>query len=666
MLLKPILSKIATQGIWGSIILATMACTPSSIIVSPNTPNPVASTTPSTTETILQAATDAQQRAPQERAQIMLSATEQLLEKADTDWAHKLVARIDSNQLLDNDFIRYTLVSSELAIAREDFFEAQSLLSTQRLETLWQQQQIEIEDQQQLRQRRAELAAKLGDAETSIKERIILATLLLPGEESTDNQEAIWQNLMSLPKERLESLSQTTQASVLQGWYQLAFTNKSSQDDLEAQNSAVRQWVYTHPNHPASQQLPSDLQLLTQLIEEQPQQIALLLPLKGKLATAGRAIRDGFFAAYFEAYKKQQDTATIRVYDTSAYDINSLYDQAVSEGAKLVIGPLSKANVADLETRLQLPAPTLALNYLDKTSLGDIPNKTEPGDSTDNSEDNAITDLSAIEDSSTSTTPRLENLYQFGLSLEDEARQVAERAWLEGHRIALVIAPTSGWGTRSALAFMDTWKNLGGTVVKHSEFAKDAEYSKVIKSALSIDASEQRSRKLKRLFGQRFEFEPRRRKDIDMIFLVARPKEGRQIKPTLAFHYAGSVPVYSTSQIFASMRKDNKDSDLNGIRFTTLPWVFDGKIPAKKAIQDNLKVAGTYERLYAMGVDAFLLYPRLRQLQQRPGMKLYGATGELEMTTGNRIIRHQQWAEIQAGEAKPLPAIVTGYQADES
>jgi len=74
----------------------------------------------------------------------------------------------------------------------------------------------------------------------------------------------------------------------------------------------------------------------------------------------------------------------------------------VDEGAELIIGPLGREQVSQLSALEQLPVPTLAVNYSEDS---------EPAG----------------------------NLYQFGLSAEDEARQVAQRAWVEGHRTAMIL-----------------------------------------------------------------------------------------------------------------------------------------------------------------------------------------------------------------------------------
>jgi outer membrane PBP1 activator LpoA protein len=254
--------------------------------------------------------------------------------------------------------------------------------------------------------------------------------------------------------------------------------------------------------------------------------------------------------------------------------------------------------------------------------------------------------------------------YQFGLSLEDESIQAVERAWQEGHRYAAVIASSAEWSSRAAKVFVEHWRSRGGTVVADRRYDEGSNYSDIIKSLLNIDQSEQRARKLRSLLGRPFEFEPRRRQDIDMIFLVARSSEGQQIKPTLAFYYAGDIPVYATSQIYSSAEDASKNRDLDGIRFTTLPWILESDNPSKQLIHQYINVSPSYERLYALGVDAFLLHDRLQQLTQSKDSFIYGKTGKLKSDQQQRIVREQPWAEIIQGVAQPLPQLI--QQKDES
>lgn len=568
---------------------------------------------------IEQAISIAEQQTSPEKETRYIELTDELREQGEIAKALSLMSRIEPTQLSDTLYARYAVVASQLYSADQAVFRSESLLSNERLMRLW--PSLSIEDQQQLHRKKAENYTQLGNSNDSAKERILLSRLLTDGLDITENNELLWQELSKLSLEQIESQQQQATEAVLSGWYQLALINKANEASLDTKRSQVNTWVSANPGHPASLELPLDLQLLNSLIELRPRKVALLLPVEGKLALAGKTIRDGFMAAYYN--HSQEYAPTVSVYDTSLEPVNAIYDRAVSEGADLIIGPLEKEKLAELQRRPLLPVAVLGLNY-----------NTDDVDS---------------------SVPSGQSVYQFGLSLEDEARQAAERAWLAGHRRAMVLASSADWSQRAADAFRQRWQEQGGLVTVTQTFDKNSNYSDSIKNALDIDDSQTRARKLKRLFGRNFEFEPRRRKDIDMIFLVARSSEGQQLKPTLAFHYAGRVPVYATSQIYSPQQSISKNSDLNGIRFTTLPWILEPEKRDANLMNENVKVPPNYERLYAMGIDAFRLHDRLQQLSRSPNTSIYGTTGKLRLDLNKRIIREQPWAEIVKGEAQALP-----------
>ena len=152
------------------------------------------------------------------------------------------------------------------------------------------------------------------------------------------------------------------------------------------------------------------------------------------------------------------------------------------------------------------------------------------------------------------------------------------------------------------------------------------------------------------LYMNSLEFEPRSRRDIDFIYMPSYSHQARQLKPLLAFHYAGDIPVYSTSQVYNG-KSDQNLSDLNGIKFATLPWFFSDGAYEKSLIESYSDNTSSLQHFYAMGVDAYHIYPRLEQLKQIEQAQFYGQTGKLSIVEGNIIFREQSWAEIRNGEA---------------
>lgn len=613
---------ITPQRIFSSalfcVVLTLAGCggTPRSDVLSP------AELDAQTSERVRELIVQAQQAESPEKDQAYLEAADLLLQANEVDWSRNLLASIDPDVLFNEDFVKYTLLYSRIAIDQDAPFLAQRILTNPRVEQQW--NSLSPEAAQTLRARRAELFALLGESNDSIEERISLSQYLLTDEEKSANQDAIWRSLMSLPQSELERLSAESSDRLLQGWYGLAAISKNNEADLELQQAEIDAWMSRWPDHPATTYPPSDLQLLRQLVENQPRQVALLLPLEGNLERSGKAVRDGFMAAYYEAKNRDSRVPEVRIFDTSNGNIDNIYQLAVDDGAEFIVGPLEKENVAQLNLRLNLPVPTLALNEVDN-AFG-YP----------------------------------EGLYQFGLGPEDEAKQVARRAWLEGHRTAMLLIEQAGdAGTRAADTFISVWTELGGTVVNQTYFDTGSDYNQIVQAALLVNDSQERRRALQRLLGKPLEFQARRRHDVDMIFLFARPETARQIKPTLAFHDAAILPVYATRRVYLGGDNLKNDRDLNEIRFSTLPWLFNSQCPQKEAIVKHAKPSDSFSHLYALGVDAYRLYPRLPQLEQINGAKFYGCTGALQLLESRKIEREQVWAKISDGRAVPLPTVVS-------
>jgi outer membrane PBP1 activator LpoA protein len=317
-------------------------------------------------------------------------------------------------------------------------------------------------------------------------------------------------------------------------------------------------------------------------------------------------VRDGFVAAYLE-----QPPATrprLKIYDVAAGSVGSAYTQAISDGAAFVVGPLTKEDVAAVVPLSDGRTPVLALNFL--------------GDSM--------------------STPQ--NFYQYSLLPEDEARIVARRAAADGRLNGVVIVPGNEWGNRVAAAFADELSHLGGTVLDSAHFeTSQVDFSDVIKQVLQVHA---------------VKGEPStHRTDAAFVFVAAGSAGiARQILPQLKFHYAGDVPVYSTSDSFEPDPTAN--SDLDGMLFPDMPWMVASD-PVTAQIRDAVRAAwpartARRDRLYAFGFDAYRLVPALRSKAPAESNEISGVTGKLHRDDHNRIRRDLDWSQIRNGVPNPL------------
>ncbi len=555
------------------------------------------------------------------REELQLQAAELLFDAGQMELAQQLsdevraqLATSIDNNLLNN---RLAMLDARLLIAAGDYPAALAALEQpallDNLETLPLAQQLSISDL------RATIYALQGNYLASAQQRIYTAPLLAELQQQ-ENRDKIWDSLMYVPIADLKHYFPHAVSQDYRGWLELALIAKDNQGDLDQQLRQLDNWQLRWSEHPAANQLPGGLELLRELAADRPTKVALLLPLSGKLADYGRAVRDGFVAAYYQTRQQQGQVPQLMVIDSNSDpDFIKLYHQAVDDGAELIIGPLDKQRLRLLFDEGDLPAPTLALNRID--DYGHPP----------------------------------EQLVQFSLSPLDEARQVADIAFLDNHRRAMLIIPEGEWGANVSAAFNDEWQKLGGEVLAASIFSGQKDYSSTIKNALLLQTSEQRARRIQQVGGEQIEFAPRRREDIDMVFLLARPQQARSIKPLLAYHYAADLPVYATSRVYGGHNQPGLNKDINGLRFTDMPWVLEKPGELRLRIDKELPGNRHLPHMVALGIDSFQLYPRIRQLQLIPNSRVYGQTGTLKLNEQQQIERTLLFAEIKQGRAKLIP-----------
>lgn len=578
-------------------LLAACASSPSSNLGElPRTPD-------ATVEQLLERA--AASKSPEEAAALRLSAADQTARQGDPVRAAQILQQVRMELLKPGLQILASTLGAELALTRNDAKGALTALGHPSLQRLG-----ELPADQQVRAHvvRARALEADGQILPAARERVFIAPLLV-GDAASQNHEAIWTLVGALPLEQLQAPG----TDDLGGWLSLALAVKSA-GTLEQQQAAIDTWVAQHPAHPAARQLPAPLIKLKELASQPLTRIALLLPQEGQLAGVARALREGLMAAYYQAQQAGQKPPVIDVIDSSRLSsLDDFYRQAQAQGVQLVIGPLEKPLVKQLAARAQLPLPTLALNYSDSNQVG---------------------------------PPQL---FQFGLAAEDEAREVSRRARADGLHSAAAMIPKGEWGDRVLNAFRQDWEANGGTLVAAERVDQPVQLAQQIADMLNVRNA---TSGVQNSTGA----QASRRQDIDFIFLAATPQQAQQIKPTLNFQYAGDLPVYATSHVFSASGDQAQYNDMTGIRFCETPWLLDTSNPLRQQVTRQWPQAnGSMGRLYAMGVDAYTLASRLGQLKALPDSRVDGLSGNLGMSTNQRIERQLPWAQFVGGQVQRLP-----------
>src|SRR6185436_17435013 len=118
-----------------------------------------------------------------------------------------------------------------------------------------------------------------------------------------------------------------------------------------------------------------------------------------------------------------------------------------------------------------------------------------------------------------SDRPAPAGFYQFALSPEDEARQVARRI-LADHRVrGVALVPEGEWGARVLAAFRQELEAGGGVLLDSLSLDSTRnDWGPEITQVLRLSDSVARARRLESVLGTKLASEPRRRADIDFIF----------------------------------------------------------------------------------------------------------------------------------------------------
>ena len=339
------------------------------------------------------------------------------------------------------------------------------------------------------------------------------------------------------------------------------------------------------PNEPAPPPPPSAA----------PIRIALLLPTRSAtLATAAEAVRAGFMAGM------ERDGTGFKAEVVSTgdapRDVLDAYARA-AVASDIIVGPLARSAVAALADSDAVTRPTVVLSVPEGRS----------------------------------SVPR--GMLVVGLSIEDEARQVAEWAAREHpHGRALILTGGAAWAQRAAGAFEARWTQLGRT---NQRFAIP-----------SGDAGKAAIEELK----QKLEIDPP-----DLLFAAL---DSAALRPVRALA-APTIPCYGGGPANPGRSTAPDAPGLDGVRILDLPWIVLPDHPAVMVYPRPLDTEQPLDmdRLYALGIDAFRI---ARELALRDGAPfgMDGVTGRLDVVAGPggqlQLQRQEAAVVVRGGAFEPV------------
>lgn len=558
---------------------------------------------------------------PPQKQHYQLRAVELYLKAAQINEAHKKIAVINVNNLDPSLKARKRVLQGQLAASEGNYARAVILLNAAK-----RARNLSPDLLADIHWIRAQARISLAQPFRAATDLMARERYLVGKEAVHENQLQLWKILTSLQRTELQTKKQQTRDRTLRGWIELAIISIEHGSRSRVMAEATEQWKQGNPAHPISSELLATLSSLTPTLIGRVDRIALLLPLTSRHGRAAQAVRDGFVA--MDKANPDPDKPQIRIYDVGndPARVVNFYKQAVNEGAQLIIGPLGQEAVKNIVDGTDLNVPTLLLSH-------------------------------------TSSEVESPNVFQFGLPPEQEARQAAERAYLDGHRQAAVLYPDNTWGQRMHTAFIEHWQRLGGALINSQSYEwKAGDYSQPIRDLLNITQSLERKNQLQAKLKTKLAFEPRARADIDFVFLAADSHRGRLLKPQLNYHHAARLPVYATSHIYSGKADSARDTDLNGVIFGDMPWMLLGS-RRMQALREKLQADWSsayspFDRLFALGVDSYAVIPHLGRIASQESVRFNGVTSGLSIDRKGRVHRQLLWARFRRGVPRILDTFV--------
>ncbi len=423
----------------------------------------------------------------------------------------------------------------------------------------------------------------------------------------------IWMNFGSYSENELTALQTEPSEDVLDGWLQLAIYAKTLSSNIPQLKNTLEHWLSENPSHPAAVYTPAEIQNILSLEIVKPNNTALLLPLTGKFAPQAQLIRDGFIFAMMND-QARDPSATLTVIDTHAYSADQIKQRLINENIDFVVGPLQKENVEKLQATLDgsetgVKIPTLALN---------IPEEVQAG-----------TDMCYL-----------------ALSPEQEVAQAAKYLFSQGYQFPMILAPNGAYGQRVVEAFNEEWSKYSSNKVATSYFGDKRQLQKNINGVFGLQESQQRIAQMQSLMRISLESQPRSRRDVDAVYIVARSSELTLIKP---FIEVAINPDAKPPKLFSNSRSNSGGAtyeDLSGVAYSDIPMLINPDPTIATQMNELWSDQSNMEkRLEALGMDAYKLLGELPQMKLLPGYSVDGQTGVLSINNNCVVQRELDWAE---------------------
>ncbi|MET0217062.1 MAG: penicillin-binding protein activator [Burkholderiales bacterium] len=319
--------------------------------------------------------------------------------------------------------------------------------------------------------------------------------------------------------------------------------------------------------------------------------IALLLPTTSpSLAQHANSVRQGILAAARVEGKGALPVTVYAIADEEK-DVVANYEFAVAQGARIVIGPLTRPGINALVARNAVSVPTLSLN---------LPDANMP-------------------------MPAL--LYVLSLQAEPEARQVASFARNEGRIAALVITSDSPLAKRTQRAFSEEFERGGGRVAGVVKLPADSKLLGKLRGTYAASGA-------------------------DMIFFACDGQRARFLRAFAdkgtPFYGTSQLFAIRGDSMTNSDLEGVRFLDMPWLLQPDHPAVMVYPRPNPATASND------HERLYALGIDAYRVSQTLLDAPPPSVASLDGVTGRIDLSAGPIFERALTPAELGQDPPKLL------------
>ena len=482
--------------------------------------------------------------------------------------------------------------------------------------------------------------------------------------------EQVWKWITSLPNESLNAVGNEYPA--LAPFLTLReLTEQYASSPIKLANN-LQQFTQVYRGHVLENALPEDVVKASKLTDAGANDIAVLLPLSGRLARSGQVVKDGIMAAYYTDVEKRQDEhllPRLRFIDTNGADSQELITEIGD--TKFIIGPLLKETIESLIPNLPIGVNVLALNRPDELPDSSLRQSTSYSIATQRADvDNGASNVDLAESKTQDEIGALDlpvSLNYYGLAPEDEAKQLAELIFKKGYRAPIVIAAQNSLYQRMDDTFKTHWKALNSAENKQRAnitsvtFNDSNSLREGITQALDVAQSNERINQIEYMTNDEVYNMPRSRRDIDAIVAFASPQDTELLNPIIEASLnpfdGKQVPVYATSRSMDYDSGKNQWRDLQNVHFIDMPWLMPSHKwqPLEQEVQQAWENQNTMQkRLFAFGFDAYQLLPQLGMLNTLKYLSHDGLTGNLSLNQRGEVVRKQPQAIIRNEKVKML------------